>query len=365
MPGVGYVVLWVLLTLRIVRHPRLFLADATDHVKGFAFLTTVAGTNVLGSASGIVMGWWGLAWALWWSSVSCTRSPEGSTDDGGDGGRPRFAAPAARRSPASSLGLDSHAAVAGGRVEARPEVGVRRDAFEHPAQEVEVHPTDELTLFLGEPMERAVRQGDLLGCADQGLVALLLEDGDDLGAVIGLACRLGGRAYVLADPAAGGMRDGSEAVTHRCTRAGRLGDRAREQRSGEVVVAIGYGRDHLVACGSVQLGRPSGTWPGASADPLERHLDDTGVRELVEVERRHRTRNPERRGGVVTSRPSGCVGEQSMELAAERLVQRGDGGDPAVEIRVRIHTTILKQSVLDETTPGVLSSYIFTFRKDR
>ena len=67
--GVGYVVLWVLLALRIVRFPRLLLADATDHAKGFAFLTTVAGTNVLGSASGVVNGWWDLAWALWWLSL--------------------------------------------------------------------------------------------------------------------------------------------------------------------------------------------------------------------------------------------------------------------------------------------------------
>ncbi len=67
--AMAYIVLWVLLVLRIVRFPRLFLADATDHAKGFAFLTTVAGTNVLGSASGIVMGWWGLAWGLWWLSL--------------------------------------------------------------------------------------------------------------------------------------------------------------------------------------------------------------------------------------------------------------------------------------------------------
>ena len=65
----GYVVLWVLLAMRIIRYPRLFFADATDHAKGFAFLTTVAGTNVLGSASGVVLGWWDLAWILWWVSL--------------------------------------------------------------------------------------------------------------------------------------------------------------------------------------------------------------------------------------------------------------------------------------------------------
>ncbi len=67
--AIGYVVLWAMLATRIVRYPGLFLADATDHAKGFAFLTTVAGTNVLGSASGVVNGWWNLAWALWWLSL--------------------------------------------------------------------------------------------------------------------------------------------------------------------------------------------------------------------------------------------------------------------------------------------------------
>lgn len=67
--AIGYVVLWGMLATRIVRYPRLFLADATDHAQGFAFLTLVAGTNVLGSASGVVNGWWDLAWALWWLSL--------------------------------------------------------------------------------------------------------------------------------------------------------------------------------------------------------------------------------------------------------------------------------------------------------
>ena len=45
------------------------MADLTSHAKGFAFLTTVAATNVLGSASGVIHGWWDLAWVLWWISL--------------------------------------------------------------------------------------------------------------------------------------------------------------------------------------------------------------------------------------------------------------------------------------------------------
>ena len=50
--AVAYVVLAVLLVLRVVRYRSMFAADVTNHAKGFAFLTTVAGTNVLGRGFG-------------------------------------------------------------------------------------------------------------------------------------------------------------------------------------------------------------------------------------------------------------------------------------------------------------------------
>jgi tellurite resistance protein TehA-like permease len=68
--GVAYVVLAVLLALRIARYPRRFVADLVNHARGFAFLTIVAGTNVLASASIVVHGWWDLAWGLWWVGVT-------------------------------------------------------------------------------------------------------------------------------------------------------------------------------------------------------------------------------------------------------------------------------------------------------
>jgi Tellurite resistance protein and related permeases len=65
----AYVVLAVLVVSRLVFFPRRLTADLTSHAKGFAFLTIVAATNVLGSASVIVYDWWGLARGLWWCSV--------------------------------------------------------------------------------------------------------------------------------------------------------------------------------------------------------------------------------------------------------------------------------------------------------
>lgn len=68
--AVTYVVLVVLLLWRVAVVPKLLVADVTSHAKGFAFLTTVAGTAVLGSASGVIHGWWTLSWGLWWFSLA-------------------------------------------------------------------------------------------------------------------------------------------------------------------------------------------------------------------------------------------------------------------------------------------------------
>ncbi len=68
--AVTYMVLAVLLAWRLAVVPKLLAADVTSHAKGFAYLTTVAATNVLGSASAIIHGWWNLAWGLWWFSLA-------------------------------------------------------------------------------------------------------------------------------------------------------------------------------------------------------------------------------------------------------------------------------------------------------
>jgi tellurite resistance protein TehA-like permease len=68
--AVAYVVLGVMLTARVVWYRTAFTNDLISHARGFAFLTVVAGTNVLGSASGIIHGWWDLAWILWWLSIA-------------------------------------------------------------------------------------------------------------------------------------------------------------------------------------------------------------------------------------------------------------------------------------------------------
>ena len=66
---VAYVVLAALLVARLVRYPRQLAADLTSHARGFAFLTVVAATNVLGSAAIVLHDWRGVAWVLWYASL--------------------------------------------------------------------------------------------------------------------------------------------------------------------------------------------------------------------------------------------------------------------------------------------------------
>lgn len=62
-------VLVVLTVIRSVRFPRALFSDATHHALGFANLTAVAATDVVGVAAALVAGWWTLAWVLWWVSL--------------------------------------------------------------------------------------------------------------------------------------------------------------------------------------------------------------------------------------------------------------------------------------------------------
>jgi tellurite resistance protein TehA-like permease len=67
--AVAYGVLGVLVIARLVWYPRRLAADLTTHAKGFAFLTIVAATNLLASASAVIRGWWSIAEVLWWCSL--------------------------------------------------------------------------------------------------------------------------------------------------------------------------------------------------------------------------------------------------------------------------------------------------------
>jgi hypothetical protein len=72
------------------------------------------------------------------------------------------------------------------------------EAFEHATDEVEVHPADDLALLFGESVEGTVDECDLAGRADHRVVALTLEDGDDVGAAYSPCGRVAVGAPLLA-----------------------------------------------------------------------------------------------------------------------------------------------------------------------
>lgn len=66
----AYAVLWAMTAWRIVRFPRRFFADFTDHSLAPGFFTIVAGTGVLGSQLILIGEAPGIARIFWWAAVT-------------------------------------------------------------------------------------------------------------------------------------------------------------------------------------------------------------------------------------------------------------------------------------------------------
>lgn len=62
----GYLTLWTLTIMRLVRYPRRMALDLSSHRRAPGFFTIVAGTCVLGTQDVVIMGWSGTGMALWY-----------------------------------------------------------------------------------------------------------------------------------------------------------------------------------------------------------------------------------------------------------------------------------------------------------
>src|SRR5690606_30207982 len=111
-----------------------------------------------------------------------------------------------------------------------------------------------------------------------------------------------------------------------------------------------------------ELRRTPGSRTGTPTEPLEADLEDPSVGELVEVERSDRSRDAQGGGGVVPGRPAVGARHQAIQVAPQRLVEGGDGGDPSVEVGWSGHAFILKHILLDVTEPADLWSIVVIFR---
>jgi tellurite resistance protein TehA-like permease len=95
---VGYLALWVLTVLRLVRWRAAFVHDLTHHARAATFLTTPAATCVLGGQFAVLTPWMRVAAGLWlfglglwlvlsyaFFTVITVREPKPSLDDGING----------------------------------------------------------------------------------------------------------------------------------------------------------------------------------------------------------------------------------------------------------------------------------------
>src|SRR5688500_14330557 len=109
----------------------------------------------------------------------------------------RRKAPAAPTAAPWTGGGDPDAAVARLGLEPGRRAHVPPHAFDEAVEEVEVHPADEWAVLLGQPVERTVRQRDLLAFPDLRLVAVAGQDAHYRGPAVLAPANVGHRARRL------------------------------------------------------------------------------------------------------------------------------------------------------------------------
>jgi tellurite resistance protein TehA-like permease len=67
--GFAYLILWWLTILRLRRHPRLMLADVSDHLRGPGFFTLIAASSILGSECVILLQMTTAGFVFWYTAL--------------------------------------------------------------------------------------------------------------------------------------------------------------------------------------------------------------------------------------------------------------------------------------------------------
>ena len=94
------------------------------------------------------------------------------------------------------------------------------------------------------------------------------------------------------------------------------------------------------------LGRAAGAGPAAAAAAVVAGLEEAVVDELVEVVGGQGPADPGGVGGLVAADRDAAVGHVPVEGAADWVTQAGQAGELLIDVR-RVHTSILKQKILD------------------
>jgi hypothetical protein len=119
------------------------------------------------------------------------------------------------------------------------------------------------------------------------------------------------------------------------------------------VVAGGQAELELAVGADVVLGRAAGAGSAAAAAPVVAGLQQAVVDELVEVVCGQGPADAGGVGGLVPADGDAAFGHVSVEGAADGVAQAGQSGELLIDVR-RVHTSILKQKILDSQPQGRL-----------
>nr|BFE87440.1 hypothetical protein GCM10020093_100410 [Planobispora longispora] len=107
-------------------------------------------------------------------------------------------------------------------------------------------------------------------------------------------------------------------------------------------MALGQGDGDVAGRAPVQLGGAAGAGPGPAGAPGEDRLQQSLLGEPFEMEGRGGARQVQSLGDVVAAHGLRPPCDVVVHLAARRLAERGDGGDPGgPELLVFVHGTTL------------------------
>ena len=119
------------------------------------------------------------------------------------------------------------------------------------------------------------------------------------------------------------------------------------------VVAGGQAELELAVGADIVLGRAAGAGSAAAAAPVVAGLQQAVVDELVEVVGGQGPADAGGVGGLVAADGDAAFGHVPVEGAADGVAQAGQVGELLIDVR-RVHTSILKQKILDSQPLGRL-----------
>jgi hypothetical protein len=213
------------------------------------------------------------------------------------------------------------------------------DAVEEAFDEREVHPAHELGLLVGQRVERAVGEGDVVA-GGAGFVALSTQRVDDAFDDLALR-RLPTRSYVSgAEVAAGFSGDAVQCLADGAVGTLGVRDGASQELSGQVVAALGQADFQITVGASVELGGAPGARTAATLWPSVLRFEEAVLDESVEVELGDMVGDADSGGGLVAADRRTLSDDEAVQGAPHRYTETGEPVEPSVEISSHISSRL-------------------------